>query len=249
MRVELLRPWHLTGQDERLAVVVEQTEAARDPIWATTPVDRTPPLSAYGPVSPEVRNLPDGPPVTVIAYETKFDASWWAADIDLPGVASASYRPFVRLAVARYQPESLVDLELSTVVRTDLVQLLPERTLTVDTGGAGLVVTVDGLGPQGPLENRVDVVVETRAANSPIDITALGAVDGVGAWVTSDVVPGRLGQRIEVPRTASGSNGTVRLRVREVELLGPAGQPPGSQTGTPEELTERVVFTDLVPIP
>ena len=61
----------------------------------------------------------------MVAYEAKFDASrqLWYADIQMsPG---PSYRPLVRLAVARYQPNSLPGLELSPAVATDLVQLLP----------------------------------------------------------------------------------------------------------------------------
>ncbi len=248
LRVELLRPWHLTGQDEQLAVVVEQTEVARDPIWSTGAVDRTPPLAAFVPSAGKGRKLPDGTAVTVVAYDPKFAEDWWAADVELPGLAAASYRPFVRLAVARYQRESLADLELSDVVRTDLVQLLPERTLTVDTGGAGLVVRLDGLGPQGPNENRVDVIAERRTGATAIDVSALGPADGVDAWTAVEIVSGRLGQSIQMSRPAAAA-GTLRVRVREVELLAPAGQPPAAQTGSPDELAERVVFTDLVPIP
>jgi hypothetical protein len=247
LRVELLRPWHLSGQDERLAVVVEQTEIARDPIWSTPLPARTPAISDFHPATGEARKLPDGTQVTVVAYDTAFVENWWVADVELPGIAAASYRPFVRLAVARYQRESLADLELSEVVRTDLVQLLPERTVTVDTGGAGLVVQLDGLGPQGPNENRIDVIMEKRTASSAIDLSALTAADGVDAWTAVEFSSGRLGQQIPMPRPATAA-GTLRLRIREVELLAPAGQPSAAQATTPGELTERVVFTDLVPL-
>ncbi len=182
LRVELLRPWHLSGQDEQLAVVVEQTEVARDPIWVTPLPERTPGLPAFLPAEGESRKLPDGTPVTIVAYDTSFAGDWWVADVELPSIAAASYRPFVRLAVARYQRQSLTDLELSSVVRTDLVQLLPERTLIVDSGGGGLVVRLDGVGPEGPNPNRVDVVVERRVAATSIDVSAISPADGVDAW-------------------------------------------------------------------
>ncbi|MDQ3156785.1 MAG: hypothetical protein M3Q98_08675 [Actinomycetota bacterium] len=247
LRVELHRPWHLTGEHEQLAVVVEQTELARDPIWTTPLVDRVPPLAAFIPATGETRKLPDGTPVTVVAYDTEFTEDWWAADVELPGIAAASYRPFVRLAVARYQRESLADLELSDVVLTDLVQLLPERTVTVETGGAALQVKVDGPGPQGPNENRIDVIVETRSAATSIDVSALSPAEGLDAWTAAEIVSGRLGQQIQVSRPATAA-GTLRIRVREVELLAPAGAPQAAQTGTAGELSERVVFTDLIPI-
>jgi hypothetical protein len=247
LRVELLRPWHLTGQNEQLAVVVERTEVARDPIWSTPMPDRTPALSAFFPSSGETRKLPDGTPVTVVAYDAAFAGDRWAADVELPGLASASYRPFVRLAVARYQRESLPDLELSPVILTDLVQLLPERTVTVDTGGDGLVVQLDGLGPQRPNENRVDVIVERRMEATAIDVSALGPTDGVDAWTSIEIASGKLGEQIHVARLAA-TPGTLRVRVREVELLAPAGQPPTAQSGSEGELAERVVFTDLIPV-
>ena len=248
LRVELLRPWHLTGQDEQLAIVVEQTEVARDPIWFTPTPERTPPLSAFLPTPGETRQLPDGTPVTVVAYDTEFVEDWWVADVELTGIAAASYRPFVRLAAARYQRESLTHLELSTVVYTDLVQLLPERTVTLDTGGAGLVVKLEGLGPEGPNENRVDVITERRTAASAIDVSALSPTDEVDAWTAVEIASGKLGQQIQVSRPP-GAAGTSRVRVREVELLAPAAQSPAAKTGSAEELGERVVFTDLIDIP
>jgi hypothetical protein len=187
--------------------------------------------------------------VTVVAYDAAFVGDWWVADVELPSIAAGSYRPFVRLAVARYQRESLAGLELSEVVRTDLVQLLPERTVTVETAGSDLVVKVDGLGPEGPNENRIDVILEKRTAPSAIDLSALTSGDGVDAWTAVETPPpSGLGQQISIPRPAAPA-GTLRLRIREVELLAPAGQPPAAQTGSPGELAERTVFTDLVPLP
>jgi hypothetical protein len=245
----LLRPWHLTGQDEQLAVVVEMTEAARDPIWSTSAVERTPPASSYIPSSGETRKLPDGTPVTVIPYDVAFAGDWWVADVEIPGVAAASYRPFVRLTVARYQRESLPDLELSEAVRTDLVQVLPERILTVDTGGTELAVQLGGLGPDGPNQNRVDVIVERRTSpGAAVDLAALGPAEGLDVWTAVGTVSGTLGQQLQIARPAA-DGGAFRIRVREVELLAPAGQPPPAQTGGVGELTERVVFTDLVPLP
>lgn len=55
--------------------------------------------------------------------------------INLPAFAwepeKIGFRPFIRLALARYQQHSLRDHELSGVVITDLVQLQPNRTLNV----------------------------------------------------------------------------------------------------------------------
>jgi hypothetical protein len=55
--------------------------------------------------------------------------------INLPALAwepeKIGFRPFIRLALARYQQHSLRDCELSGVVIADLVQLQPNRVLSV----------------------------------------------------------------------------------------------------------------------
>ena len=68
----------------------------------------------------------------------------WFCDID---VANAeSYMPFVRLALVRYQPKALDGCAVSHIVIADIVQTLPDRTLTVAKSGEQLQVTVAGPG-------------------------------------------------------------------------------------------------------
>ena len=55
-----------------------------------------------------------------------------------------SYTPFVRLALARYQPKSLDGAHLSRVVQADFAQLAPERTATIVPGVDEVKVTVTG---------------------------------------------------------------------------------------------------------
>jgi hypothetical protein len=248
LRVELLRPWHLSGEGERLAVVVEQTEVGRDPIWETPEVERVPPASAYlAPEAPADATLPDGTAVTVVPFEVGFDGEHWFADVVIPSLGETTYRPFVRLAVARYQPESLSDLELSPSVRCEMVQVLPDRTLTVDQSNPdAVVVTLEGTSPVGPNRNRVDVILERSDAPAEIEMTALDAPeDGIGAWLMAAQAEGILGEPIAIERRADGP---LRLRIREVERLAPTGQPPPSEAGMDSELNERVVFTDIVPL-
>ena len=67
---------------------------------------------------------------------------------------TATYAPFVRLALARYQPHALVSAKLSRVVLADFAQLTPERALTVtsDPYAPGVVrVAVSGPAPRGPV--------------------------------------------------------------------------------------------------
>lgn len=247
LRVELLRPWHLSGDGEQLAVVVEQTEVARDPIWDTPVPDRTPPPSAYVPLQGQASvTLADDSQVTVVPYDVRFTGSHWFADIAMPSVAEASYRPFVRLALARYQRESLEGLELSAVTRAEMVQLLPERTLTVDpTSAVTVVVTLEGLGPAGFYVNRVDVVLEGCDSAEVTDLTVLEG-EGIDGWRRLAQASGTLDRPIAVARPAIGA---LRVRVREVELLEDSDPWQDPWVGTLGELDERVVFTEIVALP
>ena len=243
LRVELSRPWFLSGEGEQLGVVVERCEVGRDPIWDTPPLsDRVPSAADFAAGGVPVAH-PEAGTVTVVPFDAAFADGRWVADVDVPGLAATSYRPFVRLAVTRYQPHSLDDAHaISTIVRTDLVQVLPDRTLIVDTSGAEPVVTLKGVGPGGA-GNRVDVIVETLSDDSSTDLSVLeGSTDGLVAWTAAtQPVSGPLDSPIIVPRPAGAR---LRLRVREVEQ---SLTLPGATAG-PGELGERVVFADLVEI-
>lgn len=83
----------------------------------------------------EVPDPPAGESVNVAAHEVKFDGSRWYSDINLhfkPGEGAPTgelpvYFPFIRLALARYQPNSLPGLHLSRVTLADFAQLVPDR--------------------------------------------------------------------------------------------------------------------------
>ena len=63
------------------------------------------------------------------------------------------YSPFIRLALARYQPHALDDAKLSRVVLADFAQLTPDRALLVTSDPyhpRSLNVTISGPTPLGP---------------------------------------------------------------------------------------------------
>ena len=75
-------------------------------------------------------------------YNAQGEVSGYDADRDMYFVdiqldPAAAYRPFVRLALARYQPSSVEGQELSPVALVDVVQLEPDRTATVAISGGG----------------------------------------------------------------------------------------------------------------
>lgn len=82
----------------------------------------------------------------VAIFDIAFDYSQnlWFADIELDMRSIASYSPFVRLALARYQKNSLPDMELSDAVITDFIPLQTERTLTVNSNApTNYIFTLD----------------------------------------------------------------------------------------------------------
>ena len=86
------------------------------------------------------------PQARVVGYRPEYDEASrrWFVDVALQDTPTAS--PFVRLAVARWQPHSLPGCELSAVALTAWVQPLPERRLTVNRPDAAHVqVTLSGV--------------------------------------------------------------------------------------------------------
>ena len=268
LRVELQRPWFQTGQGEQLAVIVGPTnqpdplaqpfltQVGRDPIWDTPSPDQWPTSQALATSAGAAAKLtldPSGATGVAVPYDVWFQGDRWYADIALPGVAASSYCPFVQLTVARYQPDSLAGLELSSIVHTEMVPLLPDRTLSIARPALDTVeIRLEGLGPAGPQPNRVDLLVEQCVlppgmVASAVELTALTPPDDETlAWVAIATATGNLGARLSAQLPAAPA-GPLRVRVREVERIGPVGDAAG-ELGTSAELTQRVVFTGVQPV-
>lgn len=181
IRVWLDRPWFSSGDGELLAVVLavgqpgaandQVSEWGGDPVWRSTRLASrtvlplTDLLHATGlddrlePGRPVTRPTPlplvdrEGAAGVVLGYAPVFHAGRGLWYVDVRFDPGAAFWPFVRLAVARYQPDSLAGLHLSPVVQTDFVQLVPERIATLsrpDAGHARVVVS-------GPVGTRNDV--------------------------------------------------------------------------------------------
>lgn len=261
LRVELAGPWYETGEGERLTVLVAADGAApavpvtrlgRDPLFASPPL---PPLAAkswFTGFSEPPSASPDlGPSVVLVPYSVTREGDHWYADIEItPPQTAPSYAPFVRLAIARFQPNSLPGLSLSPVVVTEPVRLLPDRRLNIEREGSDIRLSLLGSGPNPP--NRLEVTLEE--AHNPfgvlpgsidlVDLTTPPAMD-IPAWrpvpshtLTSD--------QPETPSTLHVPLGTapLRVRVREIERI----DSPIAST-SPAELRDRAVFVDTVLLP
>jgi hypothetical protein len=114
-----------------------------DPIWGSAPIDPGPYIHQF-PLRAAVGHtvsLLEAPryDVTVVGHEPRFDEvrKLWYCDLQLD--AGAAYYPFVRLALARYQPHSIPGQHLSAVVFPEFAQLVTERTSAVTLVGSDAV--------------------------------------------------------------------------------------------------------------
>ncbi|CAJ5657493.1 Uncharacterised protein [Burkholderia pseudomallei] len=138
--------------------------------------------------------------VTLALYRPQLDDSTGKMFVDIQLDPRAAYQPFVRLGLARYQARGLsddtVDCRLSTIVSTEFVQLLPERTaslsVTRTNGGniESIQIALSGttLANSSPAScrSRFVATVEQRR----LSFVAPDVRDEInGAWLPANVAP------------------------------------------------------------
>ncbi len=167
LRVYLDRPWFSSGAGELLAVALAKTPISADDMddirayvseWGADPLrNDTPPTAELVPqrftnralVLPEVE-LAERHDVTVraVGFPVEYAAGrkLWRCDIEMD--IGSLYFPFVRLALARLQPNSVTsprDVRLSNVVKTEFAQLTADRTVTLVLAPGSVRVTLSGV--------------------------------------------------------------------------------------------------------
>lgn len=165
VRVYLQRPWHTTGADERLGVLVYDSPAAgeaalgrHDPVcrlvshWGLDPLEDdadlgVPQLSSENfPARKEVIKTmtllemgrtrePSTYGTAVVGHEVQFDAERGLWYADVEITLPIQRFPFLRLGLVRFQPMSAIGNHVSRVEVPDPVQLPPTRTLSAVLGG------------------------------------------------------------------------------------------------------------------
>ena len=185
LRIYLDRPWFSSGEDELLGVVLWPappatpptaaqmetlkryfTQWGNDPVWAGGSLSATPSVADL----PQAVTVGSGlalaettQTVDVAGFEVAFDEvrGLWFCDIEFG--SPLAYTPFVRLALARYQPHSIQGVELSKVALADFAQIAPHRTalLSIDpTEPRRARLVVGGLGPGAPRPSQIGVSVQ-----------------------------------------------------------------------------------------
>ena len=159
LRIFLKRPWFSTGDDEMLGVILPPTPSKApniaaiptgytgyfthwgiDPLHNSTQPDLlSPALQDFrmNPTFDENVQYPDmgKTHANVVAYPVIFDEERQQWFCDLAINTRNMYFPFIKLALARYQPHSVhkgdTDVCLSPVVMADMMQLMPDRTSVI----------------------------------------------------------------------------------------------------------------------
>jgi hypothetical protein len=244
------------------------TQWGSDPVWDSR-LPLLPPTVAdfprhvsYG-TGLTLEELPAAARVVVAGHEVHYDTDrkLWYCDIEIEN--GDAYYPFVRLALARYQPYSVPNAHLSRVMMTDFIQLAPDRTAQVEPARGGYGITVSGYAGRNAVPDAVpSFLVELQPSPRPRPNTEMR----VALEQRSQAIPGDLGwERVGAETTLSAEvsgwfvrwSGIVavgpapkgldrRLLITEVEThlrdLAP-GDPPYS-TGPRDFVRERVVYAD-----
>jgi len=176
LRVWLERPWFSSGDGELLGVVIYGdgrnftdvpdtltplvTQWGMDPLWDTPqPKHRTRVSDFPARVADEVVTLQEIPTqqVHVVGHRVRWheERARWYCDIELdPGRA---YMPFVRLALARYQPNAIDSAKLSRVTQAEFSQVLPRRRAQFEQKRGRLSFSLRGVVPaHGPMKFPLD---------------------------------------------------------------------------------------------
>lgn len=295
LRVYLDRPWFSSGDGELLGAVLYDyrngsledrelwkrfvTQWGADPIWESSGLVQLPQPYHFPNAAANEYNLslpgraPGRVSVTGVPVVFDFDTQKWFADLTID-FGSLAYMPFIRLALARYQPRALPDAKLSPVVLADFAQLTPERSavLTADPyHPRRLRLTVSGPAPSGPqplitegpqpiepvtVPTKVFVTLQRRDSEIESD---LGWQDAPAGDAT--ITPQSTGDPTGLLRW-SGSlafdqhpeDGQFRLLIREYEYVSanytePGGAAVSSRTSrTSREQPKRLIYAEIFAI-
>jgi len=208
-----------------------------DPLWRSgdTSTPEYPAASEFRTAASVMHNLtlnemPGVARFSAVGHEVKFDEErgLWFCDLDI--APKDAYFPFVRLALARFQPNSVAGAHLSRVVQADFIQLVPGRAASVvfDKPGAGaksLNVTVAGVSyiqSAGGGPSDIEASLETRASDIEGELgwTAVSnSTVALQAQRMPNLAPGHFTwtAKINLP-TAKGAK-PYRLVIREYETF------------------------------
>lgn len=283
LRVYLDRRWFSSGAGELLGVVFQEgtnflnmdvafrrlvTIWGADPIWHAEPASDRAQKSRFknavdshtGTLLQEDKNAN----VTVVGYEVNFDDErrLWFADIRIE--TGNAYWPFVRLALARFQPKSVDGAHISQIVRADFIQLPPDRLAEINVTGPTVHLRVTGptyfrsevtntvgdipFFSGSPTSNglsEIEAVIEERdAADDPANELSWRPIDTTRVLlVQNPATPGEW--EGDVPFTTPLVPGVMRLTLKEFEWYRTDDAISQDAPRTQIRLGRRLVYADV----
>ncbi len=262
LRVYLRRPWYSSGAGEQLGVLLHGqstrpsstleryvTTWGQDAVYDSTATTATPqvadfPLAVHPKsglkLAESDRDATLTSRVSVAPHDVHYDPDrqLWFSDLTL--AQGGSYNPFIRLALARYQPISVTGVELSTVALAQFAQLSPDRAATVVFAAdpTKVQVTVTGLTYE-PVSGfaaaaTISTLVQTADPTLPGDLawhtvttTELIASSPAGTWTGTITLPAARGsqpfrlvfQEFENTSGPDGAGGGRRLTYADAVQL------------------------------
>jgi hypothetical protein len=190
----------------------------------------------------------------------------WFCDVEID--VGDSYFPFVRLALARFQPHSLDGVHLSRVVMSDFMQVAPDRTaqLTRSRGGYGVVVRgYSGRNHLGDLSGTsalIPELAELDAGKPRPNTTMRAAVERRPPGIPGDLGWERVGAEVtltpvstsnfhvtwtgSIAPTAAPQGHAQRIVITEIETFprDPLPGDPPYMSSLLDRVRERIVYVD-----
>ena len=282
MRIYLGRPWYSSGDGELLGIVFRDgddfltldpslkplvTQWGADPIWGSDAASVSAKKSSFKNAKQIQGGLSlqeNAHLVLAAGYEPVFahDRQLWRVDVHVD--TGTAYWPFVRMALARFQPNSVDGAHLSRVIRSDFIQLPPTRHTKINVSGLKIHLAVDGPAyVDSELIETVGAMLPafggSPGSNGLSEIEAtLEQIDPAGdaanelAWKPIEATRVVLFQNPATPGKWEGdvtstvplAAGLFRLTVRELEWFrtDDAGQRPARDQ---VRVARRIVFADV----
>jgi hypothetical protein len=251
--------------DEALKPFVTQWGA--DPIWGAASISAQADGTHFKNVKQfgSTLTLQEHPAkVSVAGYTVNSDPVRGLRFADIRIDTADAYWPFVRLALARFQPHSIDDAHLSPVFRADFIQLPPQRDAEIVVGAAAIHLKVGGpvyldsevistVGQRlpgfggSPGSNglsEIEAVIERRdPADDPTNELSWKPIEATRAvFFQNPLTPGRW--EGDVTPTVPLAPGLFRLTLKEMEWFrtddADSTEPPRDRI----RVARRVVYAD-----
>ena len=281
LRIYLQRPWFSSGNDERLAVILRSSgsrplhPAVRACVssWGFNPIKQSDLMPTY-PLVTDLRDaehesrdmqmpaawtseeIPAAESGIVVAmYPVQLEPRRGLLYCDLELYPHQSFFPMVQFALARYQTNALPAAQLSRIVRSEFVQLIPGRVLRIEPAGDGYHVRLEGNSYFDPQDETGEL--QTSIVSVHFESRDVTIADPDLGWqrVTDSVslpphkrAAGDVVWQAQLPRPGINSQ-ALRLLVREYALFDTDASAADPQHTRSPERDGRLVFADAIELP